>query len=83
MRVRVVPVSTTPAVLVRIVVEVPYRMDWSMPQNWLEGLVAVRGLSSRVSGLISGQSAAHLRVRDFPCVFIMVGATKRQLAILD
>jgi hypothetical protein len=37
MRMKVVPVSTTPAVVVRIVVEAPYRMDWSIPQNSLEG----------------------------------------------
>jgi hypothetical protein len=46
-RIRVVPVSTMPAVVVRMVVEVPYRMDWSIPQNLLEGKVVVRGLVSR------------------------------------
>jgi hypothetical protein len=46
MKVKMLPVSITPAVLVRIVVEVPYRMDWSMPQYPFEGLVAVMGLSS-------------------------------------
>jgi hypothetical protein len=46
MRVKRLPVSTMPAVLVRIVVEVPYRMDWSMPQYPFEGLVAVMGLYS-------------------------------------
>jgi hypothetical protein len=44
---RVLPVSTMPAVFVRMGVEVPYRMDWSIPQDWSEGLVVVMGLSSR------------------------------------
>ena len=84
MRVKVVPVSTMPAVMVRIVVEVPYWMDWSMPQYRLEGLVAVRGLSSRVSALIAeSHCRAHLHVRDVPCVLTVVGTAKRQLAILD
>ncbi len=43
---RVVPVSTIPAVVERMVVEAPYRMDSSIPQNKLEGKVVVGGLSS-------------------------------------
>ena len=43
MRMRVVPVSTIPAVVERIVV-VPYLMDSLIPQNSLEGEVVVAGL---------------------------------------
>ena len=45
---RVVPVSTIPAVVDRMVVEVPYVMDSSIPQNSLAGAVPVTGLSSSV-----------------------------------
>jgi hypothetical protein len=45
MRTRVVPESKIPAVVVRILVEVPYRMDPSIPQYWLDGEVDVMGLS--------------------------------------
>jgi hypothetical protein len=41
---RVVPVSTMPAVVAKIGVEAPYLMDWFMPQNREEGDVAVIGL---------------------------------------
>ncbi len=43
-RTRVVPVSTMPAVLDRIEVEAPYRIDWLIPQNSLAGNVVVMGL---------------------------------------
>jgi len=45
---RVVAVSTIPAVVDRMVVEAPYRMDSSIPQNSLAGKVVVPGLSSSV-----------------------------------
>lgn len=49
MRIKVVPVSTMPAVLSRIgVFEEPYVMDWSMPQNSLAGEVVVSGLKSHI-----------------------------------
>jgi hypothetical protein len=44
-RISVVPVSTIPAVVERMVV-VPYLMDWSIPQYSLAGDVVVAGLSS-------------------------------------
>ena len=47
MSVRVVPVSTMPAVVERMLVDVPYVMDWSMPKNSDAGDVRVRGLSKR------------------------------------
>lgn len=43
-KMRVVPVSTIPAVLDRMVVE-PYLIDWLMPQYSLAGEVEVMGLS--------------------------------------
>ena len=43
-RVRVVPVSTIPAVLERIGVDAPYLIDWSIPQNCSAGTVVVRDL---------------------------------------
>ncbi len=43
---RVVPVSTIPAVVERMVVEAPYRMDSLIPQNSLAGKVPVPELSS-------------------------------------
>ena len=49
--VRVVPVSTIPAVVERIVWLVPYTTDWSIPQNSDAGEVLVRGLIQN-----SGQS---------------------------
>ena len=42
--VAVVPVSTMPAVVERMVVLAPYRIDWSIPQNSEAGEVVVRGL---------------------------------------
>lgn len=47
MRVRVVPVSTMPAVLDRMFVFVPKRIDWLMPQNSDAGDVRVSGLQER------------------------------------
>ena len=46
MRMRVVPVSTMPAVEDRMFVDVPYLMDWSMPKKSEAGDVRVRGLQS-------------------------------------
>ena len=42
-RMRVVPVSTIPAVWVMITLP-PYEIDWSMPQNSLAGIVEVMGV---------------------------------------
>ena len=42
----VVPVSTMPAVEDRILVDVPYLMDWSMPKKSEAGDVCVRGLQA-------------------------------------
>jgi len=42
-KIRVVPVSTIPAVVGRIVV-LPYLMDWSMPQELEAGAVVVLGV---------------------------------------
>lgn len=47
-RIRVVPVSTMPAVVERMVVEVPKRIDWLIPQNSLAGDVEVMGLLIKV-----------------------------------
>ena len=44
MSVSVVPVSTMPAVLERIDVDVPYLIDWLMPKNSDAGDVRVSGL---------------------------------------
>ena len=44
----VVPVSTMPAVLERIDVDVPYLIDWLMPKNREEGDVLVIGLKRHV-----------------------------------
>ena len=57
MRVSVVPVSTIPAVVLKIAVDVPYRMDWLMPQNNDAGDVRVSGLS-RVF-----HNAAYMRIQ--------------------
>jgi hypothetical protein len=45
-----VPVSTIPAVVVKIEVS-PYVMDWSIPQNLLAGEVLVTGLLSGEKGV--------------------------------
>ena len=53
MRIKVVPVSTMPAVVSRIVVfEDPYVIDWSMPQNSLAGEVVVSGLRMKISTIL-------------------------------
>lgn len=47
MRVSVVPVSTMPAVLDRILVDAPKRIAWLMPQNSDAGDVRVSGLHAK------------------------------------
>ena len=47
-RIRVVPVSTIPAVVDRMVVEVPYRMDSLIPQYSLAGGTVVQLLFNSV-----------------------------------
>lgn len=42
-----VPVSTIPAVVDKMLVEVPYWTDWLMPQNSLAGEVLVIPLRSK------------------------------------
>lgn len=51
------PVSTIPAERERMLVFEPYRICWSIPQNVLAGLEAVRGLQIR-----SGQKGSALDV---------------------
>ena len=67
----VVPVSTIPDAFDRICVEVPYRIDWSIPQNEDAGSVRVIGLCerrvvevSRLSQPIRGGSRFNARVVD-------------------
>ena len=62
MRMRVVPVSTMPAVEDRMFVDVPYLMDWSMPKKSEAGDVRVRGLQS--GGRHLNTSAGGRRQRD-------------------
>ena len=86
MSVRVVPVSTMPAVLVRIDVEVPYVIDWSMPKNSDAGEVEVIGLYAACHdvGVTSPEVPdGNSHKVDRTGKLGRVGATERELAIVE
>ena len=79
-----VPVSTMPAVLVRIDVEVPYVIDWSMPKNSDAGEVEVIGLYAACHDVVvtlpevpDGNSHKVDRTGKLGGI----GATERELAV--
>jgi hypothetical protein len=67
----------------RVPPDEPYRMDKSTAQNMLAGFAVVMGLISRYEcEHKKSNSHFHLRIRDIPSKFGVVGTTKCQLAIL-
>lgn len=61
------PVSTIPAVVLKMLVEAPYRIDWLMPQNWFAGEVPVMELEGglgRVIKIPNWWRETHVNERD-------------------